>query len=97
MGFICLIIEIEKVFKSLNALDLLRTNEGLDKIVEIGAKNCSRGEQCKISLARVLLSKHKVKIFDEPTASLDSDSALSFLAQHNTQDKQNYSLLLTHE
>lgn len=89
--------EIEEVFKNLNAIDVLKTKEGLNKIVELGAKNFSRGEQCKISLARLMLSKHKVKIFDEPTASLDSDSALSFLAQHNTQDKQYYSLLLTHE
>lgn len=46
------------------------------KIVEIGGKNLSYGEQQKIALARILYENKNVMILDEPYVNLDSQTKI---------------------
>lgn len=89
--------EIVTVFEKINALDLISSEFGVNKIVEDKGANFSRGEQCKIALARVLLSNHKIKIFDEPTASLDKKSKDCINHIIQSDDNEFHCLLLTHD
>ena len=49
--------------------------EGLSTIVSENGKNFSGGEKQRFGLARVLLRKNKVLLFDEFTANLDEETA----------------------
>ncbi|KAH2722334.1 hypothetical protein KXW29_000304 [Aspergillus fumigatus] len=46
----------------------------LDDTVELNGRNFSQGERQLITLARAMVSKHKILIIDEGTASLDKSS-----------------------
>lgn len=50
--------------------------EGLDSIVGVRGQRLSGGEKARIGIARALICKSKVIIFDEATAALDSESEL---------------------
>lgn len=63
------IMEILKVTKMLNNLPM-----GLQTILNRNATLLSRGEQQRISVARVIYREPSLIIFDEATASLDSES-----------------------
>lgn len=53
-----------------------RLPEGLDSIVGVRGQKLSGGEKARIGIARALMRKSKVIVFDEATAALDSESEL---------------------
>jgi ATP-binding cassette subfamily B protein len=63
---------LDAMKKSAAASLLARADKGLDTIIGEGGVKVSGGEKQRLSIARALLRKPKILIFDEATSSLDS-------------------------
>lgn len=60
---------------SLCCLDDFINKYGIDKVIDNTSSNISGGELQRISLARILITKPKVLLLDEVSASLDLDTS----------------------
>jgi len=80
------------------AMDLLRQLDIADR-ADLHPNQLSGGEQQRVSIARAFANKPKIILADEPTASLDTDRALSvmhLLRTISTDDKTAV-LVVTHD
>lgn len=68
--------EINKVLSDVGLGERINSlSNGIDTIVNLSAKNISGGQKQRIALARGLLRKKSIILLDEPTSSLDDNSA----------------------
>ena len=82
----------ERALELLNQLDIAER-------ADLYPNQLSGGEQQRVSIARAFANKPKIILADEPTASLDTDRALSvmhLLRQISTEDKTAV-LVVTHD
>ena len=63
-----------EVLRKVRLDELFRERDGLDTVIAEKAGNLSGGQAQRLALARALLSKSEVMIFDEVTSNIDAES-----------------------
>lgn len=77
---------------------LARAEKGIDTLIGEGGVKVSGGEKQRLSIARALLRKPKLLVFDEATSSLDSitEEEISKTIQSITNAKEQITILIAH-
>ncbi|MCX6756500.1 MAG: ABC transporter ATP-binding protein [Candidatus Nomurabacteria bacterium] len=77
---------------------LARAEKGLDTVIGENGVKVSGGEKQRLSIARALLRKPKLLIFDEATSSLDSltEEEISKTIQSVSESKNHITVLIAH-
>jgi ATP-binding cassette subfamily B protein len=77
---------------------LARAEKGLDTVIGENGVKISGGEKQRLSIARALLRKPKLLIFDEATSSLDSltEEEISKTIQSVSESKNHITVLIAH-
>jgi len=77
---------------------LTRAEKGLDTLIGEGGVKVSGGEKQRLSIARALLRKPNLLVFDEATSSLDSltEQEISKTVQSISEAKEHITVLIAH-
>jgi ATP-binding cassette subfamily B protein len=77
---------------------LERADKGLDTVIGEGGVKVSGGEKQRLSIARALLRKPALLVFDEATSSLDSitEEAISKTIRSISEDHKHMTILIAH-
>ena len=85
-----------QVLEQVNLADFLRSEKGLDTILNEKASNLSGGQCQRLALARALLHDSPVYIFDEATSNIDVESENDIMAQIHALAKTKTVILISH-
>ena len=85
-----------QVLEQVNLADFLRSEKGLDTMLNEKASNLSGGQCQRLALARALLHDSPVYIFDEATSNIDVESENDIMAQIHTLAKTKTVILISH-
>lgn len=85
-----------EVLKRVQLADFLNEADGLDTLIEEGASNLSGGQRQRLALARMLLRKSDLYIFDEATSNIDVESEEIILKEINKLKDEAAVLLIAH-
>jgi len=89
--------EIIKVSKESNAHDFIeKLPYGYDTILEENGANLSGGQRQRISIARALLKKPDIIIFDEATSNLDTESENQIKKAYSKLMKNRTAIIIAH-
>ena len=91
--------EIMKVLNSASCQSLLaRSENGIDTVIGEGGIKVSGGEKQRLSIARALLRKPKLMVFDEATSSLDSitEEEISNTIKTLSENGQHMTVMIAH-
>ena len=77
--------------------DIMRLEKGYDSLLLSDAGNFSLGQKQLLALARVLLSKSEVLLFDEVTSSLDADTTKQISQILKALKKDHTVIMVTHK
>ena len=77
---------------------LSRADQGLDTIIGEGGVKVSGGEKQRLSIARALLRKPRIIVFDEATSSLDSltEEEITDTIRTLSENKEHLTILIAH-
>ena len=84
------------VLEQTRLADFLRSESGLDTLLDESASNLSGGQRQRLALARALLHDSPVYIFDEATSNIDVESENDIMEQIHTLAKSKTVLLISH-
>lgn len=91
------VFDIEHAIEQANLKDFIdRLPKGLETQVGERGLKLSGGEKQRIAIARALLKKPKILIFDEATSSLDSHSESAIMAAINQVSENHTTLMIAH-
>jgi len=85
-----------QVLEQVNLADFLRSEKGLDTMLNEKASNLSGGQCQRLALARALLHDSPVYIFDEATSNIDVESENDIMEQIHTLAKTKTVILISH-
>lgn len=85
-----------QVLEQVNLASFLRSQQGLDTILQEKGGNFSGGQCQRLALARALLHDSPVYIFDEATSNIDVESENEIMAQIHTLAKTKTVILISH-
>ena len=85
-----------QVLEQVNLADFLRSEKGLDTVLNEKASNLSGGQCQRLSLARALLHDSPVYIFDEATSNIDVESENDIMRQIHALAKTKTVILISH-
>ena len=84
------------VLEQVKLADFLRSEKGLDTVLNERASNLSGGQRQRLALARALLHDSPVYIFDEATSNIDVESENDIMAQIHALAKSKTVILISH-
>ena len=76
--------------------DFLRSEQGLDTMLQENGSNLSGGQRQRLALARALLHDSPVYIFDEATSNIDVESENDIMDQIQELAKTKTVILISH-
>ena len=85
-----------QVLEQVNLADFLRSEKGLDTVLNEKASNLSGGQRQRLALARALLHNSPVYIFDEATSNIDVESENDIMAEIHQLAKTKTVILISH-
>ena len=85
-----------QVLEQVNLADFLRSENGLDTVLNEKGSNLSGGQCQRLALARALLHDSPVYIFDEATSNIDVESENDIMTQIHALAKNKTVILISH-
>ena len=85
-----------QVLERVNLADFLRSERGLDTLLNEKASNLSGGQCQRLALARALLHDSPVYIFDEATSNIDVESENDIMRQIHALARNKTVILISH-
>ena len=85
-----------QVLEQVNLADFLRSEKGLDTMLNEKASNLSGGQCQRLALARALLHDNAVYIFDEATSNIDVESENDIMREIHALAKTKTVILISH-
>ena len=85
-----------QVLEQVKLADFLRSEKGLDTMLNEKASNLSGGQCQRLAMARALLHDSPVYIFDEATSNIDVESENEIMAQIHALAKTKTVILISH-
>ena len=85
-----------QVLEQVKLADFLRSEKGLDTVLNEKASNLSGGQCQRLSLARALLHDSPVYIFDEATSNIDVESENDIMAEIHSLAESRTVILISH-
>ena len=88
--------ELWQVLSRVNLAEFLKSEKGLDTVLQENGSNFSGGQRQRLALARALLHDTPVYLFDEATSNIDVESEADIMALVHELAKKKTVILISH-
>lgn len=88
--------QLWQMLERVNLADFMRSENGLDTLLQEKASNLSGGQCQRLALARALLHDSQVYIFDEATSNIDMESENDIMKEIHALAKTKTVILISH-